>query len=388
MANTIPVVTDIVHTYLIIVLEIWVFQYWLADLWGVFEAGADCVHDGLTLHLSSISSIINNNRWDNVSAVGVPVFDFFIYYFVLRLELAPFVLIGGSEGVGDALVSLVPVEAMESTVCVLRAIVVDVGAALIMYGGHISEEEEALILIIDLLINTFLSQILKDDLFAFELVSVVGRAISSAREAVGLDEILSAVHALPVDEVWGHEHLLAELSVNILEVLDEIEDEVVVAGVPDVVLDTIIRPLHFEFNDNGNLVSLFFGCCFHEIDQLLSIFVGNQHGWDSKTGTTSIIRHDDFADVLLLGVDDNGEASSCLLNISYLLNKSAIASISQVEGGIVEMWLLTIVYFFIKILIFIFFFFPIDHFFLVKVVVWEFFAGFLICLVEYDTSMH
>lgn len=38
--------------------------------------------------------------------------------------------------------------------------------------------------------------------------------------------------------------------VDVLEVLNEIKDQIIVTRVPDVVLDPIVRPLHFEFCDD------------------------------------------------------------------------------------------------------------------------------------------
>lgn len=89
---------------------------------------------------------------------------------------------------------------------------------------HISEEEEAFVLAIDLFMYALLSQIFKNNLLSCELVAVVGGAILSSRKAVGRDEFITTVLALPVDEVGCHEDLFAKLLVDVLEVLDKIKD--------------------------------------------------------------------------------------------------------------------------------------------------------------------
>ena len=54
-------------------------------------------------------------------------------------------------------------------------------------------------------------------------------AVPATCIAVSLDEIITAIHALPVDKVRRHQHLLAELFVDVLEILEEIEDKIVIA---------------------------------------------------------------------------------------------------------------------------------------------------------------
>lgn len=79
---------------------------------------------------------------------------------------------------------------------------------------------------------------------------MVGRTVSAPGEAVHINEVITAIHALPVHEVGTHENSVAEFFVDVLEVLNEIKDQIIVTRVPDVVLDPIVRPLHFEFCDD------------------------------------------------------------------------------------------------------------------------------------------
>ena len=90
--------------------------------------------------------------------------------------------------------------------------------------GNISEEEEAFVLAVDLFMYALLSQIFKNNLLTCEFVAVVSGTILSSRKAVGRDEFVTTILALPVDEVGGHEDLLTKFLVDILEILDEIKD--------------------------------------------------------------------------------------------------------------------------------------------------------------------
>ena len=58
---------------------------------------------------------------------------------------------------------------------------------------------------------------------------MVSGAVSAASVAIGFDEVLAAVHALPVYKMWCHKDKVAELFVDLVEILQEIKDEVVVA---------------------------------------------------------------------------------------------------------------------------------------------------------------
>ena len=119
-----------------------------------------------------------------------------------------------------------------------------------MHHRDISKEQISLASIICLLMDTLLSQIFHYDFLSAQLVAVVSGTVPSASIAVGLDEIITAVHALPIHEVWRHQHLVAELLVNVLEILEEIKYKVIVAGIPEIVLNTVIRPRHLELDDN------------------------------------------------------------------------------------------------------------------------------------------
>ena len=90
--------------------------------------------------------------------------------------------------------------------------------------GYVTEEQVILFIIIGILVDALLSKVLKDYLLTLELVSVISRAVSSTGEAVGSDEVFTAVDALPVDEVWGHKYLVSKLFINVLEILDEIKN--------------------------------------------------------------------------------------------------------------------------------------------------------------------
>lgn len=158
-----------------------------------------------------------------------------------------------------------------------------------MYSGDVSEEQVSLIVVIRPFMDALLSQVLQNDLLPTELVAVVSGAVPSSSVAVGVDEVFTTVHALPVYEMRGHEDLITKLLVDFLKVLNEVEDQIVVAGVPNVVFHAVVWPLHFEFNNNGNLISYSLGACFHEVNELLTIFVRDKHRWNSETSSAAIV---------------------------------------------------------------------------------------------------
>jgi hypothetical protein len=98
-----------------------------------------------------------------------------------------------------------------------------------MDRGNISPEQESLVVVVGEFVDALLSEIFENDFLATEFVAVISCAVSSSSETVGLDEIVTTVHALPVHEVRGHEYFFTEFFVNFLEVLDEIENQIVIA---------------------------------------------------------------------------------------------------------------------------------------------------------------
>lgn len=158
-----------------------------------------------------------------------------------------------------------------------------------MHRCDIFKEQESFVFAIGVLVYAFLAQVFQDNFLAAKVISVISRAIPAPREAIGFNEIVAAVHTLPVDEVWGHEDQVAELLVDVLEVLDEIKHEVVVARVPDVVFDAVVRARHFEFCHDGDLVLRGLVAFLHEFYQFFSVFVRDQHRWNSQSGTTTIV---------------------------------------------------------------------------------------------------
>lgn len=158
-----------------------------------------------------------------------------------------------------------------------------------MHRSDIFKEQVSFIFAIGVLVYAFLAQVFQDNFLATKVISMIGSAIPTPSEAIRFDEIIAAVHALPVDEVWAHEDQVSELFVDVLEVLNEVEHEVVVARVPDVVFDAVVRSRHFEFCHDSDLILRGLVAFLHEFQQFLSVFVRDQHRWNSQSGTTTII---------------------------------------------------------------------------------------------------
>ena len=266
LSITVAMVTDIEHARLVVVLEIWVLQDRFAHVRCVVEASADGIHDSLCLHLTPVGAIVDNNRRNNIASVLVPKVNLIFNYFVLGLDVHPLGLVTRAEAVSYASLGAVPVEASQILMCKLGALFSDLTAAIVMDLGHVPEKQVPLILLISLLVNTLLPQVFKDDLLTAQFVTMVSGAVPAAGIAVGLNEIVSAVHALPVNEMGSHEDAITELLVDVLEVLQEIENQIIVGGVPHVILDSVVGPGHLELDHHGNLVLGLLITLFHEIN--------------------------------------------------------------------------------------------------------------------------
>lgn len=87
---------------------------------------------------------------------------------------------------------------------ILRALLIDARPAFIVDCCDISEEQESLVVLICMFVDALLSEVFENDLLAAKLVSMIRGAVSSSSKTVLLNEIVAAVHAFPVHEMWGH----------------------------------------------------------------------------------------------------------------------------------------------------------------------------------------
>jgi hypothetical protein len=79
--------------------------------------------------------------------------------------------------------------------------------------------------------------------------------------------------AFPVDEMGAHQNFLSKLFIKLIEVLDEIENIIIVTGIPNVVFDSVVWPPQIELNENRNLLLCLRGSSLHEIKEFLTFFV-------------------------------------------------------------------------------------------------------------------
>jgi len=237
-------ITDIIRTPLVVLLQILILKNRLANIRRVLKSSADSIQHRLTLHLSTVRGIVDYDGRNNISPMLIPVIDLCVNERVACLKKHPVGLRLGAEAFSNAVFRFLPGEAREYAVGVAGAVFVDLGATFIVYLGDVAEEQVTFIFIIGILVDTFLPQVFLNNLLPTKFVSMVCCAVSSSCETIGLDEIISAVYALPVYEVRSHQHLLTELLVDVLEVLNEIQYEIVVARIPDIVFDAIVWSLH------------------------------------------------------------------------------------------------------------------------------------------------
>ena len=140
----------------------------------------------------------------------VPVFDFVFDDLILRIDISPLLFVSRSKATFNTFIRLLPIESMQIFMSILRAFFFDFRSTLVVYFGHISEEQVPLIRIIRILMNTFLSQVFKDNFLAFKLVAVISGAVAASSVAVGGNEVFTAVHALPINEMWSHKYFITK----------------------------------------------------------------------------------------------------------------------------------------------------------------------------------
>jgi hypothetical protein len=78
VTKAVPMVTDVEHACFVVVLKVWVFQDWLANVGRVLEARADGIHDGLSFHLSAVRTVIDHDRGNYFTTMLVPIVDFIL----------------------------------------------------------------------------------------------------------------------------------------------------------------------------------------------------------------------------------------------------------------------------------------------------------------------
>jgi hypothetical protein len=86
------------------------------------------------------------------------------------------------------------------------------------------------IAIVGILINTYLSQILHQNLLSSEFtISTVHCAVFSSTEAVLIDVLIITIRAVPKDKVRCHENLGTEPPIDLHEVMDEVKSNIIAA---------------------------------------------------------------------------------------------------------------------------------------------------------------
>lgn len=110
MTHTIAMIVDIVDSNFVVILKVRVLQNWFAHIRYILESSTNGIHNCLRLHLSSVSGIVNDNRWNYISTMSIPVIDFLIDDLILDFWLVPLVLVLGSEAITNALHGFIPIK--------------------------------------------------------------------------------------------------------------------------------------------------------------------------------------------------------------------------------------------------------------------------------------
>jgi len=263
-------IINIVNTSFKIIFEVIVIKNWLADLRCVFKSSAECVQNSLCLHLPSISSIINDNWWNNVTTILVPIGDFFFNDRVLVSFLDPVFSICRTEAFIYALHSIVPFKMLYIAMLCFRAFFGDCGSTFRVDTSNISPKLSACLVIswVSMFMNAFLSDVLHNDFLSRELVLDIKWAILASSKAMLVDPFLFTFLALPINEVGAHHNFVSKFIIKLTKVLDEIKNIIVVTGVPNIVFHSIIWPPQVELNENRNLLLGFGSWSLHKIKEL------------------------------------------------------------------------------------------------------------------------
>jgi len=148
------------------------------------------------------------------------------------------------------------------------------------------------------LVYAFLSDVFQNNFLSREFVLYVKWAIFSSSKAMLFYPFFLTFAALPIYKMGFHQNFLSKFFIKISEVWHKIKDKIVVASVPNIIFDSIVWSPQVELYKNRNLCFCIGSSTLHEIKQLCTLFIINKHWWDSKTCTTTVIRHDDLSDIL------------------------------------------------------------------------------------------
>jgi hypothetical protein len=176
------------------------------------------------------------------------------------------------------------------------------------------------IICVGLLVEALLSQVLQNDFSTLDiLIAWLHCAVSAATVAIILKVLILAESTLPEHISGGHEHLVSELAIMLLEVGDEVKCAVVGRGEPYIVLNTVVGFLHHELSHNGDLLKLLVTGSLQKVDKLLSVSLPNYHRWDADASTSAVIAHNDILDVFVSIVDNYSDGSSDVFCCPHLL---------------------------------------------------------------------
>ena len=332
MFHSVPVI-HVHDTNFDVVLDVPGVQDLMTDSWSVLETSTDGVENGLGFKLASVGGVVDDDRWEQTGAVFAPVVDVLINESIRRAKVIPFRFVLCAKTFFNAFLGSIPVKSFDKLVAIsFGADFVDLGVTVHMDCVHVVPESlPCSARCVSLFVNAHLSQIFQHDLLASKTGLLVRRAVFSASEAVLLHVLFITVLAFPEDESWSHQDLFSEFSVELHEVLDEVKGQVDARRVPDVVLDAVVRSLHFEIGEHHHLGQFLVGGVLQPVDELFAVLLGNEERWNSEACASSVVRHDDIVDVLLRVVDDDSNSDTSIFHVLHLFGERATTSVSDHE---------------------------------------------------------
>jgi hypothetical protein len=160
-------------------------------------------------------------------------------------------------------------------------------------------------IIIDSLVQAFLSEILFNDVSASNLIIAwLNGTVLAASIAVIIEVLLFAVSAFPEDEVRSHQNRLSHFLVSDSELLNEVQCSVIRRGVPDIILHSIIRLLQIETSYDYYLRQILWRRILNETKQFLAVLLGDKHGRNPDAPTCPIVTQYYLFNALICAVYD------------------------------------------------------------------------------------
>ena len=160
----------------------------------------------------------------------------------------PLRFIRSGKAIRDAVLGLLPREAVDLFVANFGALLVDgVVATRVHFFDVVPEHLSIGAWSVRLLVNAHLSEVLQHNFFALnQLIAIFSGAVLSSPEAIVVHELFIAINAHPKHKPWRHQRIIPQDLVQLHEVLNEIKRQIIARRIPEVILNPVVWAGHIE----------------------------------------------------------------------------------------------------------------------------------------------